>query len=209
MNIHKSLVRIRNYIKNHPTSKKMPSRDFIPVVKSLWELFDIIFASKWDVLLFNREKALTIRKCVSTNFTPLFRENTILGLLKPTVENSKEKSSPSASTPATSSAPPPPSSMVIPLINKNNELINKKEPKPSNIRKSYTQVSKLNVSPNRIKDAFPSLSAGEVGKIIKAMNSSEGKKKPGINMTTREPSRKQVIVPIVKSNAELIVQSAH
>ena len=36
------------------------------------------------------EKALTIRKCVSTNFAPLFRENTILGSLKPTVENPKE-----------------------------------------------------------------------------------------------------------------------
>jgi len=45
-NIHESLVRIRNSIKNHPTSKETPSRDFIPVVKSLWELFDVIFVSK-------------------------------------------------------------------------------------------------------------------------------------------------------------------
>jgi len=125
----------------------MPSRDFIPVVKSLWELFDVIFASKWDVLLFDREKALTIRKCVGIKFAPLFRKNTILGSLKPTFENPKEKSSSLASTPATSSAPPP-SSMVVPPINKNNELINKKEPKPSNIRKFYAQVLKSNVSPN-------------------------------------------------------------
>jgi len=90
MNIHESLVRIGNYIKNRPTSKEMPSRDFILVIKSLWKLFDIIFTSKWDVLLFDREKALTIRKCVSTNFAPLFRENTILCSLKPTVENPKE-----------------------------------------------------------------------------------------------------------------------
>ena len=104
--------------------------------------------------------------------------------------------------------------MVVPPINKNNELINKKESKPSNIRKSYTQVSKLNVPPNienilQIKDAFLSLSAGEVDKMMKAMNGSEGKKKSNINITTRRPLRKQVIVPIVKSNAELIVQSAH
>jgi len=152
VNIHESLVRIGNYIKNCPTSKKTPSRDFIPVVKSLWELFDIIFVSKWDVLLFNiekaLEKALTIRKCVGTNFASLFRENTTLDLLKLTVEKLKEKSSLLASTPATPSAPPPSPSMVIPLINKNNQLINKKELKPSNIRKSYVQVSKLNVSPN-------------------------------------------------------------
>ena len=213
-NIHKSLVRIGNYIKNCPTSKKTPSRDFIPIIKSFWELFDVIFVLKWDVLLFDREKALTIRKYVGTNFASLFRENTTLSSLKPTVKNLKEKSSSLASTPATSSAPLPSPSMVIPPINKNNESINKKESKPSNIRKSYTQVSKLNVLPNienilQIKDAFLSLSAGEVDKIMKSTNSSKRKKKLSINITTRRPSRKQVIVPIVKSNAELIVQSAY
>jgi len=94
------------------------------------------------------EKALTIRKCVGTNFASLFRENTTLGLLKPTVKKLKEKSSPLASTPTIPSTPPSPPSMVVPLINKNNQSINKKEPKPSNIRKSYAQVSKLNVLPN-------------------------------------------------------------
>ena len=99
-----------------------------------------------------------------------------------------------AFTPATSSAPPL-SSIVVPPINKNNKLINKKKPKPSNIRKFYAQVLKSNISPNienvlQIKDAFPSLSASKVDKMIKAMNSSKEKKKPSINMTTREPSRK-------------------
>ena len=206
-NIYESLVRIENYIKNHPTSKETPSRDFIPVVKSLWKLFDVIFISKWDVLLFDREKTLTIRKCVSTNFAPLFRENAILGSLKPTIKNPKKKSFSLASTPTTSSAPSPPPSVIIPPINKNNESINKKEPKPSNIRKSYVQVSKSNVL--QIKDAFLSLSASKVGKMMKAMNGSKEKKKPSINMTTRGPLRKQVIVFIMKSNAELIVQSAH
>ena len=51
--------------------------------------------------------------------------------------------------------------------------------------------------------------AGKVGKMMKAMNGSEEKKKPSINITTRGPLRKQVIVPMVKSNAELIVQSAY
>jgi len=35
-----------------------------------------------------------------------------------------------------------------------------------------------------------------VGKMIKAKNSSEGKKKLRINITTREPSRKQVITVV-------------
>ena len=78
---------------------------------------------------------------VSTNFALLFRENTTLGSLKSTVEKPKKKSSPLVFTLATPSATPSPPSVVVPLINK-------KEPKPSNIRKSYTQVSKLNVSSN-------------------------------------------------------------
>jgi len=61
----------------------------------------------------------------------------------------------------------------------------------------------------QIKNAFLSLLAGKVGKMMKAMNNSEGKKKPSINMTTRGPLRKQVIVLMVKSNTELIVQLAH
>jgi len=45
--------------------------------------------------------------------------------------------------------------------------------------------------------------------MIKAKNSSERQKKPRINMITRGPSRKQVIIPMAKSNAELIVNSAN
>ena len=144
----------------------------------------------------------------------MFRENAILDSLKPTTKNPKEKSSSLVSTPTTSSAPLPSSSINVPPINKNNKSINKKESKPSNIRKSYAQVSKLNVLSNienilQIKDAFLSLSADEVDKMMKAINGSKRKKKPSINMTTRRPSRKQVIVPIVKSNAKLIVQLAY
>jgi len=52
------------------------------------------------------------------------------------------------------------------------------------------------------------LSADEVGRMIKA-KSSKSKKKPKINMTTKEPLRKQVIVLMAKSNTELIVNLVH
>ena len=45
--------------------------------------------------------------------------------------------------------------------------------------------------------------------MVKIKNSSEGNNKPKINMTTRRPSRKEVIIPIAKHNTELIVNSAH
>jgi len=53
------------------------------------------------------------------------------------------------------------------------------------------------------------LSADEVGKMLKAKNSRVGNKKPKINMTTRGLSRKEVIISIAKSNAELIINLAH
>jgi len=53
------------------------------------------------------------------------------------------------------------------------------------------------------------LSADKVEKMLKAKNSRVGNKKPKINMMTRELLRKEVIIPIAKSNTELIINSAH
>ena len=40
------------------------------------------------------------------------------------------------------------------------------------------------------------------------MNSNKGQKKPRINMTTKRPSRKQIIIPMAKLNTKLIIYSA-
>ena len=45
--------------------------------------------------------------------------------------------------------------------------------------------------------------------LIKAKNSSKGQKKPRVNMMMREPSRKQAIIPMAKSNIELIINLAN
>ena len=87
-------------------------------------------------------------------------------------------------------------------------------PKPMSKKKSYVEASKANQSSNiddviQVKEAFPKLSADEVGKILKAKNSNGGTKKPKINITTREQSRREVIIPMAKTNAELIINSVH
>ena len=56
---------------------------------------------------------------------------------------------------------------------------------------------------------FLTLLAKKVGKIIKAKNSSKGQRMPRINMMTKEPLRKQIIIPMTKLNAELIINSAN
>ena len=129
-----------------------------------------------------------------------------LGLLN---QSEAKKPSPSMPTTATNSNVPiasPPSKMTRP-----NE---KKAPKPIIMKKSYAQASKANISSSikdviQVKEAFPTLSADEVGKMLKAKNSGRGTKKPKINMTTREQSRREIIIPMTKANAELIVNLAH
>ena len=45
--------------------------------------------------------------------------------------------------------------------------------------------------------------------MMKAKNSFKRKKKPKVNMTIRGLSRKQVIIPMAKLNAKLIINSAN
>ena len=115
----------------------------------------------------------------------------------------------SSNTTSSSSVPPLPSS----LVNKPKNVVNKKTSVQANVKKSYMQASKANISPRvedvlHIKDTFPELSADDVGRIIKVTNGNERQKKPRINITTKGPSRKQIIIPMAKSNTELIINSA-
>ena len=103
---------------------------------------------------------------------------------------------------------------AIPPSSKTTGPNEKKAPKPMIMKKSYVQASKANISSNiedviQVKEVFPTLSADEVGKMLKAKNNSGGTKKPKINMTTRGQSRRKVIISMTKTNAELIVNSAH
>ena len=81
------------------------------------------------------------------------------------------------------------------------------------MKKSYAQASKSNLSCIedilQVKKAFPALLVNEVGKVLKISNSREGSKKSKINMMTRGPSRKEVIIPMAKHIAELMINSAH
>jgi len=73
----------------------------------------------------------------------------------------------------------------------------------------YAQVSKSNIENIiRIKDAFPKLSSNKINKIHKVMNNSTQKDKLKINITTKGPSRKQIIVSIGTNNSERIIAQA-
>ena len=97
--------------------------------------------------------------------------------------NSKENltsSNPTASPPKLVVPPPPTMKLIVPTsLNNNVKTVIKKVPKPLNIKKSYAQALKSNILCNikdvlRVKEAFPTLSADKVRKILKVKSSSKG-----------------------------------
>ena len=205
--IYDSLTRMRSFIKHHLNPME---REVIPVVKKLWRLIDTIYTAKWDTVSFSKDKNLTIRKCVGDQIMPYYMQN------QPSTESSNTTMTNTPSPLPSAEAAPPPTVNIPrapPPSNKNVESTTKKDPKPSNLKKSYVQASKSNLlhieDIVRVKEAFPALSADEVGKVLKIKNSGGDNRKPKINMTTRGLSRKEVIIPMAKHIAELIVNSAH
>ena len=104
-------------------------------------------------------------------------------------------------------------SVILPLIpaklNKEVKEISKffKNIEKPAINKSYAQASLPKSKPNalfsdiamnilKIKEAFPNLPNKKIDTIQKVVNGSNNKPKPRLNMTTKGPSRKQVIVSI-------------
>ena len=200
-NMAKLISRIVEYIKNNLADKKLPAREFEYIAKGFWDLIIAIYSSRWDLLPIKDGK----------NFRALVGEKILNNYVKHGLLNQSKAKEALSSMPAIAMNPSIP---TTPPFSKTTGPNKKKATKPMITKKSYAQASKVNISSSiedviRVKEAFPSLSADEVGKMLKAKNSSGGLKKPKINMTTKEQSRREVIIPIAKTNAELIINSAH
>ena len=215
-NIALSLQRIRMFIKQcsiKSSSKALVSLDYKPVIMSIWQLINSVYKSEWEYFTINDEQSFLFNKKIIIWFTPKS---------KPTVLEKTSESTPLVTNPLlpvsallskiVSSSHIQKITISSPDINVN--LISKKAPKLSNAKKSYAQTSKANISLNvedvlYIKEVFPTLLADKVTRIIKVKNSSKEQKKSKINMMIKRPSRKQIIIPMVRSNAKLIINSAN
>ena len=163
-NIAQSITRIINFIKNNPVDKKVPAKEFEHVTKGFWNLISAIYSLRWDLLPI--EDGKIFRTLVGRNILNNYIK---LGLVK---QPEATKLQPSMPTTTTNSNIPisPPSSKTA----GSNE---KKAPKPTITKKSYAQASKANNLSSiedaiRVKEVFPTLSADEVGKMLKAKNSN-------------------------------------
>ena len=80
----------------------------------------------------------------------------------------------------------------------------------TNNRKSYAQASKTSINTLevlKIKETFPSLNAQKIDQVNNIVNGSN-KLKPRIRMTTKGPSRKQVIIPMSGENINSFIKSS-
>ena len=121
----------------------------------------------------------------------------------------KESSTPKGKNTSNSSYVSPLPPLILAKLAKKVNKISKyfKKNALSNQKKSYAQASANNSNSSNIvrnilklKKAFPKLQNKKI-KIVQKIISGSEKPKQKLNMTTKEPSHKQVIVPININNA--------
>ena len=72
--------------------------------------------------------------------------------------------------------------------------------------KSYAQVSRRNINDIiKVKKAFLKLSFSKVSEVHNIINKTKNKGKPKVNITTKSPSHKQIIILIGANNMEKII----
>ena len=75
---------------------------------------------------------------------------------------------------------------------------------------SYAQASKSSINMNevlKIKETFPSLNAQKIKQVNNIIN-GQNKPKPHIRMTTKGPSRKQIIIPMSDDNISSFMKNS-
>jgi len=150
----------------------VPAREFKNVTKGFWNLISAIYSLRWDLLPV--EDGKTFHALVGGN---ILNNYVKLGLVKQPEATKPQPSMPSNTTNPKIPTLSPPSKTAG--SNEKKALASK----PTNTKKSYAEASKTNNSSNiedviQVKEAFPELSANEVGKMLKAKNSNGVRRNP-------------------------------
>ena len=204
-NIKVTLNFLAKYIQNKQVDGNSANdfSDFEGMGDAIWNFISSVYGAKWDVL-HTDNKSNTLRAKISSKFTPK---------IPAPASNGNNKKEIPKSTPVTINKAPP----LPPLPAKSKKEINmiskyfltKKNPvespntsSTSKSGKLYAQASKPSVSTSevlKIKETFPSLNAQKIDQVNSIVN-GQNKEKPRIKMTTKGPSRKQIIIPMSNEN---------
>jgi len=195
--IKDSLNFMSKYIANKQVNGKEVNdlKDFDGMGDVIWNFISLVYEAKWDIFHMNN-KANTLRAKISSKFTPRV------------MPNSKRKEIAKLVPISIKKAPPAP---LLPLLAKSKNEINtiskyfkdnKTTTNHSKPTKSYAQASRQTASTSdmlKIKESFPALNAKQIDRVNNIVKDNPNSK-PHIQMTTKGPSRKQVIVPMSNNN---------
>jgi len=204
-NIKVTLNFLAKYIQNKQVDGNAANdfSDFEGMDDAIWNFISSIYGAKWDVL-HTDNKLNTLRAKISSKFTPR--------ILAPAPNGNNKKETPKSIPVTINKAPPLPplpakSKKEINTISKyfhmkkNSVESSNSSPTPKS-GKSYAQASKPTVTTSKvlkIKETFPSLNAQKIDQVNSIVN-GQNKEKPRIKMTTKGPSRKQIIIPMSNDN---------
>ena len=202
-NIKVTLNFLAKYIRNKQINngKVNDPRDFDGMGDAIWNFLSSIYEAKWD-MLYTDQKSNTLRAKVSSKFTPR--------MIPP---NNGNKKNILKSVPVTINKVPPPPPLPTKSKKEINTISKYFNPKKSTVNnsvhstninssKSYAQALKTSANTSevlKIKEMFPSLNAQKIDQVNNIINGSTNPK-PCIRMTTKGPSRKQVIIPMGSDN---------
>ena len=200
-NIKDSLRRMGRYIKGKSIIDNNANsiKDLDSVGKAVWEFLSAVYDSHWDSLYVDNSK-ISFRNKVKSKFN--------LQAPKALVNNKgKETVKPTYISPL----PPPILAKTPKEVNEISKFF-KKNDNPQ--KKLYAQASSKPQNSNttmntlKIKEMFLKLQNHKIDQVQK-INDSKSKSKPYINMTTKGPSCKQIIVPINKKAAYTYIKNAN
>jgi len=206
-----SLDFLAKYIKNKQVNGNMINdlADFNGMSDAIWNFISLVYDAKWDTL-YTDNKANTLRAKVSSKFT-----------LRTIPQHNSNKKDIAKLVPVTINKilPSPP---LLAKTRKEINIISKYfHPKKLSVEntvkgnnaspgKSYAQVSKPPVSTLdvlKIKETFPSLNVQKIDQVNSIVN-GQNKPRPQIRMTTKGPSRKQVIIPMSRKNVSSFMKNS-
>jgi len=208
-NIKQSLNFMARYISNKKVNPKSSNdlNDFDGIGDVVWNFLSSIYQSSWDSL-YTDNQSKTLREKISSKLTPRV------------VPSPTHKSTKNPNPVTINKVPPPPplpakTKKEVTVISKyflpNKPTVeNKVQGNINNSGKSYAQATKTSNNMSevlKIKEMFPSLNAQKVDQVNNIVN-GQTKPKPRIKMTTKGPSRKQVIIPMSGDNINSFMKSS-
>ena len=191
LNVKEFLIRMKKYIsgKSIDSAKANKVQDLIGMGKALWKFINAVYESQWNALFV--ENNIIFRSKVKAKFNTQTRK-------PPLPSNNKDIAKLTFVLPI----PPPILAKSLKEVKEISKYFKKIE-NPT-LKKSYTQafsnlvnnnnISSVAMNTLKIKETFSELSNKKIDTIQKVINGNNAKPKPRINMTTKSPSYKQIII---------------